>query len=128
MAHWFTRKGCRGVPVFEERASRPSGCTSECEKRQQPQGEFSRDFPFRGVGGSTLTLGVIPWAAPLDGKPSNAFSGSRHMVGQAHAGDLGTMPIANWKSQTYNVIQSLLFNNSHRVVEHMVRDEPACPP
>ena len=64
MAHWFTRKGWRGVPVFEERASRPSGCTSECEKRQQPQGEFSRDFPFRGVGGSTLTLGVIPWAAP----------------------------------------------------------------
>ena len=33
------------------------------------------------------------------------------------------MPLANWKSQTYNVIQSLLFNNPHRVVEYLVRDE-----
>ena len=33
------------------------------------------------------------------------------------------MPIANWKTQVYNVIQSLLFNNPHRVVEHRVRDE-----
>ncbi len=33
------------------------------------------------------------------------------------------MPIANWKSQVYNVIQSLLFNNPHRVVSYRVRDE-----
>ncbi len=33
------------------------------------------------------------------------------------------MPVANWKSQTYNVIQSLLFNNAHRVVTFLVRGE-----
>ena len=33
------------------------------------------------------------------------------------------MPIANWKTQSYNVIQSLLFNNPHRVIEYRVRDE-----
>ena len=33
------------------------------------------------------------------------------------------MPIANWKTQSYNVIQSLLFNNPHRVIEYSVRDE-----
>ena len=33
------------------------------------------------------------------------------------------MPLANWKSQVYNVIQSLLFNNPHRVVSYRVRDE-----
>ena len=33
------------------------------------------------------------------------------------------MPIANWKTQPYNVIQSLLFNNPNRVIEYRVRDE-----
>ncbi|MHC4878112.1 MAG: cupin domain-containing protein [Planctomycetota bacterium] len=33
------------------------------------------------------------------------------------------MPVANWKTQAYNVIQSLLFNNPHRVIEYSVRDE-----
>lgn len=33
------------------------------------------------------------------------------------------MPIANWKTQPYNVIQSLLFNNPHRVIEYQVRDD-----
>ncbi|MBM79971.1 MAG: hypothetical protein CMJ78_05190 [Planctomycetaceae bacterium] len=33
------------------------------------------------------------------------------------------MPIANWKTQAYNVIQSLLFNNPHRVIEYSVKDE-----
>lgn len=33
------------------------------------------------------------------------------------------MPKANWKSQPYNNIQSLLFNNPHRVIEYQVRDE-----
>ena len=31
------------------------------------------------------------------------------------------MTIANWKTQPYNVIQSLLFNNPHRVVTYQVR-------
>lgn len=33
------------------------------------------------------------------------------------------MPIANWKTQPHNNIQSLLFNNPHRVIEYNVRDE-----
>jgi len=33
------------------------------------------------------------------------------------------MPIANWKSQVYNAIQSLLFNNRHRVISYRVQDE-----
>lgn len=33
------------------------------------------------------------------------------------------MPLANWKSQPYNVIQSLLFNNPHRVIQYSVRDD-----
>ncbi|MDA1014191.1 MAG: cupin domain-containing protein [Planctomycetota bacterium] len=33
------------------------------------------------------------------------------------------MPIANWKTQSFNVIQSLLFNNPHRVIEYSVQDE-----
>jgi mannose-6-phosphate isomerase-like protein (cupin superfamily) len=32
------------------------------------------------------------------------------------------MNIANWKTQVYNVVQSLLFNNPHRVIEYRVRD------
>lgn len=32
------------------------------------------------------------------------------------------MAIANWKSQVYNVVQSLLFNNPHRIVSYQVRD------
>lgn len=32
------------------------------------------------------------------------------------------MPVANWKTQVYNVVQSLLFNNPHRVVRYQVRD------
>jgi mannose-6-phosphate isomerase-like protein (cupin superfamily) len=30
--------------------------------------------------------------------------------------------LANWKTQVYNVIQSLLFNNANRVIEYRVRD------
>lgn len=33
------------------------------------------------------------------------------------------MAVANWKTQAYNVIQSLLFNNPHRVIEYRVRGE-----
>lgn len=33
------------------------------------------------------------------------------------------MSLANWKTQPYNVIQSLLFNNPHRVIEYSVMDE-----
>lgn len=33
------------------------------------------------------------------------------------------MPIANWTTQSFNVIQSLLFNNPHRVIEYSVREE-----
>ncbi len=32
------------------------------------------------------------------------------------------MSIANWKTQPYNVIQSLLFNNPNRIVEYRVVD------
>ncbi len=32
-------------------------------------------------------------------------------------------PVASWKTQPYNVIQSLLFNNPHRVIQYSVRDE-----
>ncbi|MBG99025.1 MAG: hypothetical protein CMN58_01620 [Solibacterales bacterium] len=32
------------------------------------------------------------------------------------------MPIANWKTQVYNVIMSLLFNNPHRVISYQVKD------
>ena len=32
------------------------------------------------------------------------------------------MTIANWKTQPYGVVQSLLFNNPHRVVRYLVRD------
>ena len=33
------------------------------------------------------------------------------------------MPFANWKSRACNVVQSLLFNNPHRVIDYRVRDE-----
>lgn len=33
------------------------------------------------------------------------------------------MSHANWKTQVYGVIQSLLFNNLHRVIEYSIRDE-----
>jgi quercetin dioxygenase-like cupin family protein len=33
-----------------------------------------------------------------------------------------TAPIANWKTQTYGRIQSLLFNNPHRVIRYLVPD------
>lgn len=33
------------------------------------------------------------------------------------------MAKANWKTQPFNVIQSLLFNNPNRVIEYSVRDE-----
>jgi mannose-6-phosphate isomerase-like protein (cupin superfamily) len=32
------------------------------------------------------------------------------------------MSIANWKTQVYGCLQSLLFNNSHRVIRYLVRD------
>lgn len=32
------------------------------------------------------------------------------------------MPVANWKTQSFNVIQSLLYNNPDRVVQYKVRD------
>jgi len=32
------------------------------------------------------------------------------------------MAVANWKTQPYNNVQSLLFNNPHRVIEYRVRD------
>ncbi|MDA1314788.1 MAG: cupin domain-containing protein [Acidobacteria bacterium] len=32
------------------------------------------------------------------------------------------MPKANWKSQVYNVVQSLLYNNPHRVIGYLVRN------
>lgn len=33
------------------------------------------------------------------------------------------MTKANWKTQVYGIVQSLLFNNPHRVIEYSVRDE-----
>ena len=33
------------------------------------------------------------------------------------------MSIASWKTQAYGCIQSLLFNNPHRVIRYRVRDE-----
>ena len=33
------------------------------------------------------------------------------------------MHIANWKTQCFNVVQSLLFNNPHRVILNLVRGE-----
>ena len=33
------------------------------------------------------------------------------------------MTVANWKSQSYNVVQSLLFNNPHRVIGYTGRDD-----
>ena len=33
------------------------------------------------------------------------------------------MSIANWKTQAYGCVQSLLFNNAHRVVRYLVPDE-----
>src|SRR5262245_44344767 len=33
------------------------------------------------------------------------------------------MTIANWKTQAYGTIQSLLFNNPHRVIRYLVPDE-----
>jgi mannose-6-phosphate isomerase-like protein (cupin superfamily) len=33
------------------------------------------------------------------------------------------MPVTNWKAQVYNNIQSLLFNNPHRTVHFVVREE-----
>jgi mannose-6-phosphate isomerase-like protein (cupin superfamily) len=33
------------------------------------------------------------------------------------------MSIANWKTQPHNVVQSLLFNNPHRVIEYHIHDE-----
>ena len=33
-----------------------------------------------------------------------------------------TMPTANWKTQVYGRIMSLLYNNPHRVVQYRVRD------
>jgi len=32
------------------------------------------------------------------------------------------MPVANWKTQVYNAIQSLLYNNPHRIISYRVRD------
>ncbi len=32
------------------------------------------------------------------------------------------MPVSNWKSQVFGVVQSLLFNNRRRVIEYQVRD------
>lgn len=37
--------------------------------------------------------------------------------------DTVDMAKANWKTQPFNVIQSLLFNNPDRVIEYSVRDE-----
>ena len=33
------------------------------------------------------------------------------------------MPIANWKTQSHNLVQSLLFANPHRVIRMLVRNE-----
>jgi quercetin dioxygenase-like cupin family protein len=33
------------------------------------------------------------------------------------------MSIASWKSQAYGNVQSLLFNNPHRIIRYLVRDE-----
>lgn len=33
------------------------------------------------------------------------------------------MAIANWQTQAYGCLQSLLFNNPHRVIRYLVRDE-----
>src|SRR5436305_3930115 len=33
------------------------------------------------------------------------------------------MTVASWKTQAYGCVQSLLFNNPHRVIRYQVRDE-----
>lgn len=33
------------------------------------------------------------------------------------------MSIANWRTQPFGCVQSLLFNNPHRVIRYLVRDE-----
>jgi mannose-6-phosphate isomerase-like protein (cupin superfamily) len=33
------------------------------------------------------------------------------------------VPKANWKSQVYGVVQSLLYNNPHRVIDYLVESE-----
>jgi quercetin dioxygenase-like cupin family protein len=33
------------------------------------------------------------------------------------------MSIANWTTQAYGCVQSLLFNNPHRIIRYLVRDE-----
>ena len=33
------------------------------------------------------------------------------------------MTVASWKTQTYGCVQSLLFNNPHRVIRYLVRAE-----
>ena len=33
------------------------------------------------------------------------------------------MTIANWQTQVYGCVQSLLFNNPHRIIRYLVRDE-----
>ncbi len=33
------------------------------------------------------------------------------------------MSLANWKTQVYGCIQSLLFNNPHRVIKYLIQDE-----
>jgi len=33
------------------------------------------------------------------------------------------VPKANWKSQIYGVVQSLLYNNPHRVIDYLVQGE-----
>ena len=33
------------------------------------------------------------------------------------------MPVANWKTQAYNVVCSMLFNNTKRVIHYQVRDD-----
>src|SRR5437763_15331122 len=51
-------------------------------------------------------------------RPLVIFTAS-HAIRQEHV----AMSIANWKTQVFGCIQSLLFNNPHRVIRYLVRDE-----
>src|SRR5947209_3681363 len=46
---------------------------------------------------------------------------SRHVENVPHFGD-SSMGIANWTTQVYGCVQSLLFNNPHRIIRYFVRD------
>src|SRR5262245_2771018 len=50
---------------------------------------------------------------------SDNFGGTPWAVGTEES----PVTVASWKTQAYGCVQSLLFNNPHRVIRYLVRDE-----